>query len=152
MAQVKKFQKGGKTFKINGQTYNTSNSEDMKILQDMASNPEYGGIAQQILANVNDAAYNNTLNVYRTSDGRVVMDGSLQDVNDQYMKQGTQKSVQRKDNAVNNAFKRRSGKDWINNLDSFLTDFSSRKASSTSTESSSDGKIKITGVSGLGGQ
>ena len=99
MAQVRKFQGGGKTFKINGKTYNTSNSEDMKRLEEMASNSEYGGLAQQILANVNDAAYDNTLNVYRTSDGRVMMEGDLQNVADQYMSQGTQKATQRKDNA-----------------------------------------------------
>ena len=150
MAQVRKFQSGGKTFKINGKTYNTSNSEDMKRLEEMSSNSEYGGIAQQILANVNDAAYDNTLNVYRTSDGRVMMEGGLQNVADQYMSQGTQKATQRKDNAWNNTFKRRSGKDWINNLDSFLNAFDSK--SSTTSSSSTDGKIKISGVSGLGGQ
>lgn len=149
MAQVRKFQSGGKTFKINGKTYNTSNSEDMKRLEEMASNSEYGGIAQQILANVNDAAYDNTLNVYRTSDGRVMMEGGLQNVADQYMSQGTQKATQRKDNAWNNTFKRRSGKDWINNLDSFLNAFDSKP---TTSSSSTDGKIKISGVSGLGGQ
>ena len=149
MAQVRKFQSGGKTFKINGKTYNTSNSEDMKRLEEMASNSEYGGIAQQILANVNDAAYDNTLNVYRTSDGRVMMEGGLQNVADQYMSQGTQKATQRKDNAWNNTFKRRSGKDWINNLDSFLNAFDSK---STTSSSSTDGKIKISGVSGLGGK
>lgn len=151
MAQVRKFQSGGKTFKINGKTYNTSNSEDMKRLEEMASNSEYGGIAQQILANVNDAAYDNTLNVYRTSDGRVMMEGGLQNVADQYMSQGTQKATQRKDNAWNNTFKRRSGKDWINNLDSFLNAFDS-KSSTTSSSSNADGKIKISGVSGLGGR
>lgn len=151
MAQVRKFQSGGKTFKINGKTYNTSNSEDMKRLEEMASNSEYGGIAQQILANVNDAAYDNTLNVYRTSDGRVMMEGGLQNVADQYMSQGTQKATQRKDNAWNNTFKRRSGKDWINNLDSFLNAFDS-KSSTNSSSSNTDGKIKISGVSGLGGQ
>ena len=149
MAQVRKFQSGGKTFKINGKTYNTSNSEDMKRLEEMASNSEYGGIAQQILANVNDAAYDNTLNVYRTSDGRVMMEGGLQNVADQYMSQGTQKATQRKDNAWNNTFKRRSGKDWINNLDSFLNAFDSKP---TTSSSSTDGKIKISGVSGLGGK
>lgn len=149
MAQVRKFQSGGKTFKINGKTYNTSNSEDMKRLEEMASNSEYGGIAQQILANVNDAAYDNTLNVYRTSDGRVMMEGGLQNVADQYMSQGTQKATQRKDNAWNNTFKRRSGKDWINNLDSFLNAFDSKP---TTSSSSTDGKIKISGVAGLGGQ
>ena len=111
MAQVRKFQSGGKTFKINGKTYNTSNSEDMKRLEEMTSNSEHGGIAQQILANVNDAAYNNTLNVYRTADGRVIMEGGLQNIADQYMSQGTQKATQRKDNAINNAFKRKSGKE-----------------------------------------
>lgn len=149
MAQVRKFQSGGKTFKINGKTYNTSNSEDMKRLEEMASNSEYGGIAQQILANVNDAAYDNTLNVYRTSDGRVMMDGGLQHIADQYMSQGTQRATQRKDNVFNNTFKRRSGKDWINNLDSFLNAFDSKP---TTSSSSTDGKIKISGVSGLGGQ
>lgn len=151
MAQVRKFQSGGKTFKINGKTYNTSNSEDMKRLEEMASNSEYGGIAQQILANVNDAAYDNTLNVYRTSDGRVMMEGGLQNVADQYMSQGTQKATQRKDNVINNTFKRRSGKEWINNLDSFLNAFDS-KSSTNSSSSNTDGKIKISGVSGLGGQ
>ena len=151
MAQVRKFQSGGKTFKINGKTYNTSNSEDMKRLEEMASNSEYGGIAQQILANVNDAAYDNTLNVYRTSDGRVMMEGGLQNVADQYMSQGTQKATQRKDNAINNTFKRRSGKEWINNLDSFLNAFDN-KSSINSSSSNTDGKIKISGVSGLGGQ
>lgn len=151
MAQVRKFQSGGKTFKINGKTYNTSNSEDMKRLEEMASNSEYGGIAQQILANVNDAAYDNTLNVYRTSDGRVMMEGGLQNVADQYMSQGTQKATQRKDNAWNNTFKRRSGKEWINNLNSFLNAFDS-KSSTDSSSSNTDGKIKISGVSGLGGQ
>ena len=149
MAQVRKFQSGGKTFKINGKTYNTSNSEDMKRLEEMASNSEYGGIAQQILANVNDAAYDNTLNVYRTSDGRVMMEGGLQNVADQFMSEGTQKATQRKDNVFNNAFKRRSGKDWINNLDSFLNAFDSKP---TASSSSTNGKIKISGVSGLGGQ
>lgn len=152
MAQVRKFQSGGKTFKINGKTYNTSNSEDMKRLEEMASNSEYGGIAQQILANVNDAAYDNTLNVYRTSDGRVMMDGGLQHIADQYMSQGTQRATQRKDNVFNNTFKRRSGKEWINGLDSFMTDWDSKSSSNSSTSSNSDGKIKISGVSGLGGQ
>lgn len=151
MAQVRKFQSGGKTFKINGKTYNTSNSEDMKRLEEMTSNSEYGGIAQQILANVNDAAYDNTLNVYRTSDGRVMMEGGLQNVADQYMSQGTQKATQRKDNVINNTFKRRSGKEWINNLDSFLNAFNG-KSSTSSSSSNTDGKIKISGVSGLGGQ
>ena len=151
MAQVRKFQSGGKTFKINGKTYNTSNSEDMKRLEEMASNSEYGGIAQQILANVNDAAYDNTLNVYRTSDGRVMMDGGLQHITDQFMSQGTQRDTQRKDNVFNNTFKRRSGKEWINSLDSFLNAFDS-KFSTTPSSSSTDGKIKISGVSGLGGQ
>lgn len=151
MAQVRKFQGGGKTFKINGKTYNTSNSEDMKRLEEMASNSEYGGIAQQILANVNNAAYDNTLNVYRTSDGRVMMDGGLQHITDQYMSQGTQRATQRKDNVFNNTFKRRSGKEWINSLDSFLNAFDS-KFSTTPSSSSTDGKIKISGVSGLGGQ
>lgn len=151
MAQVRKFQSGGKTFKINGKTYNTSNSEDMKRLEEMASNSEYGGIAQQILANVNDAAYDNTLNVYRTSDGRVMMDGGLQHITDQYMSQGTQRATQRKDNVFNNTFKRRSGKEWINSLDSFLNAFDN-KFSTTPSSSSIDGKIKISGVSGLGGQ
>ena len=151
MAQVRKFQSGGKTFKINGKTYNTSNSEDMKRLEEMTSNSEYGGIAQQILANVNDAAYDNTLNVYRTSDGRVMMEGDLQNVADQYMSRGTQKATQRKDNVINNTFKRRSGKEWINNLDSFLNAFDS-KSSANSSSSNTDGKIKISGVSGLGGK
>ena len=148
MAQVRKFQSGGKTFKINGKTYNTSNSEDMKRLEEMSSNSEYGGIAQQILANVNDAAYDNTLNVYQTGDGRVIMEGGLQSVADKYMSQGTQKATQRKDNAFNNAFKRKSGKDWINNLSSFITSWDVKSP----TSSNSDEKIKITGVSGLGGQ
>lgn len=147
MAQVRKFQSGGKTFKINGKTYNTSNSEDMKRLEEMTSNSEYGGIAQQILANVNDAAYDNTLNVYRTSDGRVMMEGGLQNVADQYMSQGTQKATQRKDNAWNNTFKRKSGKDWINNLDSFLNAFSASSSVKTSDPKSSD-KIKVEKVNG----
>lgn len=150
MAQVRKFQSGGKTFKINGKTYNTSNSEDMKRLEEMASNSEHGGIAQQILANVNDAAYDNTLNVYRTSDGRVMMEGGLQNVADQFMSEGIQKATQRKDNIINNAIKRRSGKEWINGLDSFITNWD--KPSTSSSTSSTDGKIKISGVSGLGGQ
>lgn len=152
MAQVKKFQKGGKTFKINGKTYNTSNSEDMKRLEEMTSNSDSGGIAQQILANVNDAAYQNTLNVYRTADGRVIMEGGLQHIADQFMSEGTQKATQRKDNFINNAVKRKSGKEWINNLDSFMTDWDSKSSSSSSTSPNSDNKIKITGVSGLGGQ
>ena len=147
MAQVRKFQSGGKTFKINGKTYNTSNSEDMKRLEEMASNSEYGGIAQQILANVNDAAYDNTLNVYRTSDGRVVMEGGLQNVADQYMSQGAQKATQRKDNAWNNTFKRKSGKDWINNLDSFLNAFNVSSSVKTPDPKSSD-KIKVEKVNG----
>jgi hypothetical protein len=110
MAQVRKFQSGGKTFKINGKTYNTSNSEDMKRLEEMTSNSDSGGIAQQILANVNDAAYQNTLNVYRTADGRVIMEGGLQHIADQFMSEGTQKATQRKDNFINNAVKRKSGK------------------------------------------
>ena len=111
MAQVKKFQSGGKTFKINGKTYNTSNSDDMKRLEEMASDSNYGGIAQQILSDVNNANYDNSVNVYRTADGRVVYEGGLQETADQYMTKGTQKATQRKDNAINNAFKRRSGKE-----------------------------------------
>ena len=152
MAQVRKFQSGGKTFKINGKTYNTSNSEDMKRLEEMTSNSKSGGIAQQILANVNDAAYQNTLNVYRTADGRVVMEGGLQHIADQFMSEGTQKATQRKDNAINNTFKRKSGKEWINNLDSFMTDWDSKSSSTSSASSSSNDKIKISGVSGLGGK
>lgn len=147
MAQVRKFQSGGKTFKINGKTYNTSNSEDMKRLEEMSSNSEYGGIAQQILANVNDAAYDNTLNVYRTSDGRVMMEGGLQNVADQFMSEGTQKATQRKDNIWNNIFKRQSGKEWINNLDSFLNAFNTSSSVKTSDPKNSD-KIKVEKVNG----
>lgn len=111
MAQVRKFQSGGKTFKINGKTYNTSDEKVMKRLEEMASSSEHGGIAQQVLANINDAAYENTLDIHQTADGRYVMEGGLQSVADQFMSQETQKATKRKDNAINNAFKRKSGKE-----------------------------------------
>ena len=99
MAQVKKFQNGGKTFKLAGYTFNTNNKEDMDMLAAMASDSKYGGIAQSVLDNVNDSDYTNTLNAYRTSDGRVVMEGELQKIKDKHMSSGTQKATSRKDNA-----------------------------------------------------
>lgn len=99
MAQVRKMQKGGKTFKLAGYTFDTSNKEDMKLLQELSTDPRFGGIAQGVLDNVNDAAYTNTLNAYRTADGRVVMEGELQHVKDKHMSAGTQKATSRKDTA-----------------------------------------------------
>ena len=98
MAQVRKFNTGGKTFKLAGYTFNTNNKEDMDMLTAMASDSKYGGIAQSILDNVNDSNYANSLNAYRTSDGRVVMEGELQKIKDSHMSSGTQKALSRKNN------------------------------------------------------
>jgi hypothetical protein len=97
MAQVRKFQDGGKTFNLVGYTFNTDNAEDIKMLEEMASDSTYGGIAQSVLDNVRNGSYANTLKMYRTADGRVVMEGGLQDVADQHLSSGTQKALQRKD-------------------------------------------------------
>ena len=153
MAQVKKFQNGGKTFKLAGYTFNTNNKEDMDMLAAMASDSKYGGIAQSVLDNVNDSDYTNTLNAYRTSDGRVVMEGELQKIKDKHMSSGTQKATSRKDNAFWNTVKRQSGKEWANNMDAFLSEISRRKsvAAPASAEETSS-KIKVTGVHDLGGR
>lgn len=149
MAQVKKFQNGGKTFKIAGYTFNTNNKDDMKMLQELASDSTYGGIAQGILDNVNDNSYANTLNAYRTADGRVVMEGELQHIKDKHMSEGVQKATSRKDTWLNNTFKRRSAKEWGENLDSFLSEITRRKTAATPSENNSDEKIKITGVGAI---
>lgn len=148
MAQVRKFQDGGKTFTLGGYTFNTDNAEDMKMLEDMASDSTYGGIAQSVLDNVRNGSYANTLKMYRTADGRVVMEGGLQDVADQHLSSGTQKALQRKDTYINNLFKRQSAKDWANNTDAFLSEITRRKNSKEDV-SGSDNKKRITGVSDI---
>lgn len=146
MAQVRKFQDGGKTFTLGGYTFNTDNAEDMEMLEDMASDSTYGGIAQSVLDNVRNRSYANTLKMYRTADGRVVMEGGLQNVTDQHLSSGTQKALQRKDTYINNLFKRQSAKDWANNTDAFLNEISRRK---TDTSNKKSGGVKITGVYGI---
>jgi hypothetical protein len=143
MAQVRKFQDGGKTFTLGGYTFNTDNAEDMKMLEDMASDSTYGGIAQSVLDNVRNGSYADTLKMYRTADGRVVMEGGLQNVTDQHLSSGTQKALQRKDTYINNLFKRQSAKDWANNTDAFLNEISRRKTN----KDESSGKIKLKDVS-----
>ena len=150
MAQVRKFQDGGKTFTLGGYTFNTNNAEDMKMLEEMASNSTYGGIAQSVLDNVRNGSYANTLKMYRTADGRVVMEGGLQDVADQHLSSGTQKALQRKDTYINNLFKRQSAKDWANNTDAFLSEITRRKTVKEDV-SGSDNKKRITGVSDIAG-
>lgn len=148
MAQVRKFQDGGKTFTLGGYTFNTNNAEDMKMLEEMASNSTYGGIAQSVLDNVRNGSYANTLKMYRTADGRVVMEGGLQDVADQHLSSGTQKALQRKDTYINNLFKRQSAVDWANNTDAFLSEIARRKTVKP-VESSPKYEYKITGVSDI---
>lgn len=148
MAQVRKFQDGGKTFTLGGYTFNTDNAEDMEMLEDMASDSTYGGIAQSVLDNVRNGSYADTLKMYRTADGRVVMEGGLQNVTDQHLSSGTQRALQRKDTYINNLFKRQSAKDWANNTDAFLSEISRRKNSKNDV-SDSDNKKRITGVSDI---
>ena len=152
MAQVRKFNTGGKTFKLAGYTFNTNNKEDMDMLTSLTSDSKYGGIAQSILDNVNDSNYANSLNAYRTSDGRVVMEGELQKIKDAHMSSGTQKALSRKNNVFWNTVKRQSGKEWANNMDSFLSEISRRKSTPTSTETETPSKIKVKGVHDLGGR
>ena len=94
MAQVKKFQGGGKTAEIGGYTINTNNEKDMELLRSMAAtNPKYAGTVQNILDNINHSGYNNTYKMYVTADNRFVEEGAVEDVKDKHMTQRVQRAT-----------------------------------------------------------
>lgn len=155
MAQVRKFDVGGKTVDIGGYTFNTNNKEDMKILQELAS--QHGGVGQEVLDNVNHSGYSNTLKAYLTSDGRVMVEGSLSDVKNDHMSKKMQKATSREDNFINNLFARPEKREWANNYSAYIKEAARRKqeaieASKKEDEKkkseSNDNKKKITGVNG----
>ena len=145
MAQVRKFNTGGKTFKINGQTLNTSNAEDMKRLQDMIGDANHGGFAQFVLDSVNDGDYAGDLDVSLTADGKVNVIGGTQAARDKHLSNKAQR-------AASNPKKLIKGRDYRNASDSahsFVKAFGS--APTTPTEDTSN-KIRLTGVGDLGGK
>jgi len=98
MAQVRKFNTGGKTVKIGGYTVDSNNKEDIELLESMSMNPEYGGLARSVLSHLTNPGYNNTYEMYVTQDGRFVTSGELQEEKDKYMNKRLQKSTSKKPN------------------------------------------------------
>ena len=144
MAQVKKFQNGGKTLKINGQTLNTGNAEDMKRLQAMIGDANHGGFAQFVLDSVNDDDYAGDLDVSLTADGKVNVSGGTQAARDKHLSKYAQKSATKPGRLIK-------GKGYRNASDeafSFVRAFGNNTAPVESTDS----KIRLTGVGDLGGK
>lgn len=144
MAQVKKFQNGGKTFKINGQTLNTANADDMKRLQDMIGDSNHGGFAQFVLDSVNDNDYAGDLDVSLTADGKVNVSGGTQAARDKHLTKYAQKSATKPGRLIK-------GKGYRNASDeafSFVRAF----GNNTTPVESTDDKIRLTGVGDLGGK
>lgn len=142
MSQVRKFNTGGKAFKINGKTYNTGNVDDMKMLEDMAQSSSYGGVAQFVLDNVNHDSYNGDLDISRTADGNITVNGGLKEVQDKHMSKQVQKSAARS----GRLFKGQAYRNFGDNLSAFTNAVASKSKSGASS------KIKLTGVGDLGGK
>lgn len=136
MAQVRKFQGGGKTAEIGGYTINTNNEKDMELLRSMAAmNPKYAGTVQNILDNINHSGYNNTYKMYVTADNRFVEEGAVEDVKDKHMTQRVQRATSRKDTPINNMFKIQEAKDWGQTGADFVSDFIRKKSAMDASSS-----------------
>jgi hypothetical protein len=112
MAQVRKFNTGGKTVQIGGYTIDANNEKDMNLLRSMAAmNPAYAGRVQHIIDTMNHDGYGNTYKMYISDDGRYIEEGDVKEVKDKHVTQRVQKATSRKDTPINNLFKIQEAKD-----------------------------------------